>query len=133
VALSFILSIYESGWSLLKANNNNRIFRQNIASKFIQKTTSNKPSKGGKSNIKDKQVEVIKIPPLILPRPSKETLEKLKFFYKKDIKPNTNANSKERKLYTQATSLNIREILKIKNIHNSRKIKNQNQHNVTIQ
>ena len=115
---------------MLKANNNNRIFRQTIISKFTLKTTSNKPNKRGELNIKYKQAEVIKIPSPILPRPFKETLEKSKIFHKKDIKPNGNANFKERKLYAQTTSPNIKEILKInENFPNLLAKKIENIHN----
>jgi len=57
-----------------------------IASKFTSKIKVNKPTKRVKPTRKNKQVEVIKIPLPILPRLSKETLEKLKFYKKKGNK-----------------------------------------------
>ena len=125
-AWSFISSIYEAGWDSLKTDNCNRTFRQNVASKFTPKTTNNKPNKRVDSTIKEKQVEVVKIPP-IPPRLSKETLEKLKFFKKKYTKSKENANLKDRWSYAQASAPKIKlkenfpnlSAKKIKNIHNT--------------
>ena len=130
---------------MLKTNNNNRMFRQNVVSNFISKTNTkvndniNKSNKRNNSTNKEKQVEVVKIPPLIPPRPSKETLEKSKFYKKIYIKLKENANTKDRHLYAQALTSKINEILKLKEkfsnlsnkkiesiyntINNSRKIK----------
>ena len=104
----FISSIYKIGWNSLKTNDCNRIFRQNFALKFIPKTTNNKPNKRVDITIKEKKVEIIKIPPPILSRLSKEILEKSKFFKRKDIKLKKNANLKNRWSYTQASTLNIK-------------------------
>ena len=119
-------SIYEAGWDSLKTDNCNRTFRQNVASKFTPKTTNNKPNKRVDLTIKEKQVEVVKIPPPILPRLSKETLEKLKFFKKNYTKSKENANLKDRWSYAQvfAPKIKLKEFSnllakKIKNIHNA--------------
>lgn len=141
----FILFIYETGWDMLKTNNNNRMFRQNVVSNFISKTNTkvndniNKSNKKNNSTNKEKQVEVVKIPPPIPPRPSKETLEKSKFYKKIYIKSKENVNTKDRHLYAQALTSKVNEILKLKEkfsnlsnkkiesihntINNSRKIK----------
>ena len=42
-AQQFISSIYEAEQDFLKADDNNKTFRQNIASKFIPKIKVNKP------------------------------------------------------------------------------------------
>jgi len=72
------------------------MFRQNIASKFMPKINVNKPNKRVESSIKEKQVEVIKIPLPVLPRPFKEILEKSKFFKKKGTKLKENTNLRDR-------------------------------------
>lgn len=95
-AWSFISSVYEAGQDSLKADDLNRTFRQNIASKFTPKTTNNKPNKRVDLNNKEKQAEIVRIPPSILPRPFKETLEKSKFFQLKGKKLKENTNSKDR-------------------------------------
>ena len=64
--------------------------------------------------MKDKQAEIVKLPPPILARPPKEILEKLKFF-KKGNKSVENVKLNSKLSYTQASSPNISEILKIKN------------------
>jgi len=73
----FIFSIYEAEWNSLKADNLNKIFRQNITSKFTSKTTNKKPNKRVELTNKGKQAKVGRIPPSILSKPSKETLEKI--------------------------------------------------------
>ena len=130
---------------MLKTNNNNRMFRQNVVSNFISKTNTkvndniNKSNKKNNSTNKEKQVEVVKIPPPIPPRPSKETLEKSKFYKKIYIKSKENTNTKDRHLYAQVLTSKVNEILKLKEkisnlsnkkiksihntINNSRKIK----------
>ena len=64
-----------------------------------------------------KKTEISRILPLILSRPSIKVLENLKFFYKKDKNPAEYSNNKNRQSYTKALSSNIKEILKIKEIH----------------
>jgi len=76
----FISSIYEARWDSLKADNLNKTFRQNVTSKFTLKITNKKHNKKVELTNEGKQAEVVRIPPLILSRPSKETLEKSKFF-----------------------------------------------------
>ena len=60
---------------MLGTNENKRMFRQNISSKFFPKSNINKPVKRIEQ-LKNKQVEVVKLFPPILARLSKETLEK---------------------------------------------------------
>ena len=111
IAWEFILSIYKSGQNILITNENNRIFRQNVASKFSPELNCIKPIKRAKQ-LKDKQVEVVKISPLIPARPSKKVLEKSKFFNKRGKK--ANKSEKLKTLYAQALALSISEILKLK-------------------
>ena len=58
-AQSFISSIYKVEWDSLKTNNLNKIFRQNITSKFTPKIISKKSNKRVKLTIKEKQAEVV--------------------------------------------------------------------------
>jgi len=64
-----------------------------------------------------KKNEISRILSLILSRSSIKVLENLKFFYKKDKNLAEYSNNKNRQLYIQALSSNIKEILKIKEIH----------------
>ena len=93
------------------------MFRLNVTSKFIPKINAKANANANKRDNyinKEKQVEVVKIPPSILSRPSKETLEKSKFYKKKYIKLKKNGNSKDRCLYVQALTPTVNEILKLK-------------------
>ena len=85
---------------MTETDNCNRTFRQNIASKFILKTTNNKLNKRINSTVKKKQVEVVKFSSFILLRLPKETLEKSKFFKKKNTKLKKNTNFKDKQSYT---------------------------------
>ena len=96
VVWEFILSIYQSGWNTLTTNKNNKMIRQNIVSKISPKINSIKSIKRAEQS-KDRQVEVVKIPSLILARPPKEVLEKSKFFNKRGNK--ANESEKPKKLY----------------------------------
>jgi len=84
-AWEFISSIYKSGWNILTTNKNNRMIRQNIVFKISFKINGIKSIKRAEQ-LKDKQVEVVKLPPPILARPPNEVLEKSKFFNKRDKK-----------------------------------------------
>ena len=110
----FISFIYKVEQNSLKANNSNRIFRQNIIFKFTPKIINNKPNKRVKTNNKGKQVGVVKVLPSILFRSSKETLEKSKFFQKKDKNSKEDSNIKIRYLYTQTSAPKVKKILKLK-------------------
>jgi len=44
-ALEFILFIYKSDWNALITNDNNRMFKQNLSSKFSPKINTSKPVK----------------------------------------------------------------------------------------
>jgi len=93
------------------------MFRLNVTSKFIPKINAKANANANKRDNyinKEKQVEVVKISPSILSRPSKETLEKSKFYKKKYIKLKKNGNSKDRCLYVQALTLTVNKILKLK-------------------
>ena len=96
IVWEFISSIYQSGWDTLTTNKNNKMIRQNIVSKISPKINSIKSIKRAKQS-KDRQVEVVKIPSLILARPPKEVLEKSKFFNKRGNK--ANESEKPKKLY----------------------------------
>jgi len=123
---------------MLKTDDNNRTFRQNVVSKFTLKTNAKTNSKAYKSNKKDnllnkvKYMKVIKILSSILPRLSKKILEKLKFHKKKGKKSRDTANSNDRQSYTQASTLKVNEILKLKeNFPNLSNKKIKSIHNTT--
>jgi len=102
------------------------MFRQNVLSKFSPKVKVNKPIKRIEQS-KDKQVEVVELPPSISVRPSKEILEKLKFFNKKSKKAKKPEKSKTLQSYAQASAPNVGKILKLKEIFSNllaKKIKN---------
>lgn len=90
---------------------NNRIFRSNMLAKFTSKSNINKPIKRVEPS-KNKQVEVVKLPPLILARPLKEILEKSNFF-KKDKTAKGSTKSKNKQSYAQASALKVDDILKL--------------------
>ena len=97
----------------------------------MPKINVNKPNKRVESSIKEKQVEVIKIPLPVLPRPFKEILEKSKFFKKKGIKLKENTNLRDRWLYAQASAPKVNEILKLKEkFPNLSAKKTKNIHNI---
>ena len=75
----FISSIYESSWDSLYANNKGTTFRQEVLSKFTPKNNRVKPTSNSQK-LKEKQAEIVKLPPPILARLLKEVLEKSKFF-----------------------------------------------------
>ena len=65
VAQKFITAIYRSSWDRLTTDNKDMIFRQYIFSQFYGKLTQTL------NLIKDKQADIPRVPPPILPRPSK--------------------------------------------------------------
>ena len=124
VAWSFILSIYKAGWDSIPINDWNVSFRNAVTSKFISKSLKSTIDRSLK-DLKGKEVEITKISPSIPVYLPKKVLEKSKFF-SKDNKSKKTINTNVRKLYAQATSSNISDILKLKkNIPNilAKKIK----------
>jgi len=73
---NFILSIYESGWDKLKANKNDNVFRQSVASQFKIKSLINNLINYQDSSKLSSQAKISKVPFLILSRPSKSILAK---------------------------------------------------------
>jgi len=112
VAWSFILSIYEAGWDSIPINDQNVSFRNAVSNKLaskVSKSTINMSS----SKLKDKVAEIVKLPPSIPACPPKEVLEKSKFISKGN-KSRKTVNTNVRKSFTQATSFNVSDILKLK-------------------
>ena len=106
----FISSIYKSGWDSLYSDKENRTFKQKLASKFTLKIQEEKTtSKRDKNN--NKAISFVKLPLLILVRPSKKILEKSKFFKKKQI---FIENNTPKQLYAQDLTSKVSDILKIK-------------------
>ena len=88
-------------------------FRQNVLSKFSPKVKINKSIKRTEQ-LKDKEVEVVKLSSLILARLFKEILEKSKFFSKKSKKAKKPKKPKILWLYVQVSVPNISKILELK-------------------
>ena len=100
-AWELILSIYNSGWDLLIANDHKTSFRQKVASKFTPKVNLEKNSKKGE-RVADKPTRIERIPSLILAKSPKEVKEISKYF--KPTKPVMN-NKAKNFLYTQCYDL----------------------------
>ena len=111
-AWSFISSIYESEWNSLYTDKENRMFRQKFVSKFTPKV-SNSNIYSNSSKSKEKSAEIAKISPLIPARPSKEVLEKSKFF-KKGKKSATTVKLNNKHSYAQVVNSKVNDILKLK-------------------
>ena len=112
VVWSFISSIYKSGWDTFYSDKENRLFRQKFGGKFTLNISKNNPS-ANRVKYKDKAAEIIKLPPPILVRLSKEVLEKSKFFKKgKNQVKTVKLNNKQS--YAQAVNSKITDILKLK-------------------
>lgn len=112
-AWSFILFIYKAGWEdSIPINNWSISFRNVVVNKLILKSAKPFIDRFSK-NSKSEKVKIAKLPlyiPACLP---KKFLERSKFFSKSNkYKKMTNSNI--RKLYAQATSSNISDILKLK-------------------
>lgn len=103
----FISSIYKSSWNLLYTNNKNTTLRLELASKFSPKDNGVKPTSNGQRS-KDKQAEIVKLPPLIPAKPSKKILEKSKFFQKGN-KSSEKFKSNNKPSNAQALALIVRK------------------------
>ena len=115
MAWDFISSIYESGWDKLTANKNNNSFRQCISAQFKPKDPKFNKGNGtdlSKSGIK---ADVSRISPPIPPRPSKKFLEKSKFYKGKEKADNSQSGTQSGCSYAQASRMNIKNIMMIKN------------------
>jgi len=115
IVFDFVSSIFKKEWDQLKTDRDNKTFCKLIKDKFTTKVLI--LSKGKKANkfLPTKPVEFTKSPlPQLLPRLSKEVLEKSKFHGK-------NASSKEKKA-TEIAKLSYVQVL-LKNVNNILKIK----------
>jgi len=109
---NFISSIYEAGWDFISINKQNVSFRNSVSNKLNTKSSKfNNSSYSDRS--KEKTVEIVKLSPSIPVCLPKEVLEESKFF-RKDKKSKIVINTNAKKLYAQTTSLNILNILKLK-------------------
>jgi len=115
------LSIYNSGWDSLIADDHKTSFRQKVAFKFISKVNLEKNGKKGEK-VADKPARIERIPPLIPAKSLKEVKEISKYF--KPTKPVTD-NKAKNFLYAQASKTigNTEEVLKIKEAFPSLKAK----------
>ena len=109
---NFISSIYKSSWDTIDTDNNNNSFRNRVANKFTLKVLKVKTSSNTGSS-KNKIVEIVKLPPSIPVHPSKEVLEKSRFFGK-GKKPMSMYKVSQRKLYAQVAGPSVLDILKLK-------------------
>ena len=109
---SFILSIYKYDWDSIPINNQNIFFRNTVSNKLNSNLL--KFNNGlYLDKLKGKVVGIVKLSPLIPVYLPKEVLERCKFF-RKGKKSKTVINTNTRKSYTQVTSLNVSNILKLK-------------------
>jgi len=79
---------------------------------YANNTNTNKLS--SKKTTKENKVDVSRIPPLVLPRPSRSILARLKF-YKKNLSQGPKSKPKG-KSYIQASKDNVNKIIKIKKL-----------------
>ena len=130
------MSIYDSRWNSLFANNHKNSFREKVSLKFTSKVNiATNGKKGEKEKITNKPAKIKRIPPPILANLPKKVNEISKYF--KPTKKATNSKATNM-LYAQVLKktignteevLKIKEtfpILKAKNIKNIQKIINGN-------
>ena len=86
---NFLIAIYESDWNKLVAGKN-KSFRQSISFQFNKMYANN----ANTNKLSSKKVDVLRIPPLILPKPSKSILAKLKFY--KNLLQNSKSKPKDK-------------------------------------
>ena len=110
VVWNFISAIYKLSWNILVTNKDNRIFKQQVMSKFTPKVQETRKTTKGNKTI-NKLVSFAKLPPLILIKTSKE-INKISKFFKKNTKLTEKKNI--RKSYMQALSPKTSRIFKIK-------------------
>ena len=111
---NFILSIHKLEWDKLTANKNNNTFCQCVSVQFKLRENSKALENKKESNKPRRKAEISRISSLILPRPSKKVLEKLKFYKEKDKESDHKTNIQNGQSYTQASLANIKKIIKIK-------------------
>ena len=109
------MAIYESGWEKLVASKD-KSFRQSISLQFNKVYTNNTNTNklSSKKTTKENKVDVSRITPLVLPRPNRSILAKLKF-YKKNLSQDPKSKPKG-KSYIQASKGNVDKIIKIKKL-----------------
>ena len=113
-AWSFILSICEAAWDSIPINDQNVSFRNVVSNKLASKVSKSTINMS-LSKSKGKVAEIVKLPSSIPACTSKEVLEKSKFFSKGN-KSRKTINTNIRKSFAQATSSNVSDILKLKEI-----------------
>lgn len=118
---TFITFIFEGEWSKLNSSNNNKNFCQKILEKISNNILVHKNSKTSTKTLDPRPIEFLNVPnipsPLPLPvllRLSKEKLNKAKFHSKNINKPQNQSDNNARYTYTQASSVNINDIFKLK-------------------
>jgi len=111
---NFISSIYKSSWDTINADINNNSFRNRVTNKFTPRVSKTK-SLSNSSSSTNKKAEVFRLSPPIPICPSKEVLEKSKFFGKEKRKKSMYMNKiPQKQSYTQVAGLSILDILKLK-------------------
>ena len=104
--------IYEVDWDFIPINDQNISFRNVVVNNLTPKASKSTIGTSS-SKLKDKVVEIVKLSPPIPVCLPKKILEKSKFFGKGNKSTKT-VNTNVRKLYAQATSSNVSDILKLK-------------------
>ena len=82
MAWDFILAIYKSGWDALSADNNNISFRNKVVAKFTPKINNYNMPKNSGSKSDNKPATMIRLPPHIPAKLSKEVKDIAKIFKK---------------------------------------------------
>ena len=114
VTFNFVSTVFKGGWDQLRTNFNNKTFQELIKDEFTNKVPS--PNKEKRTNLSPsaKLANFSKIPLPYSSRPSKDILEKSKFYGKNTSGMNKKAVESGKPLYAQVSSKNIGNILKIK-------------------
>lgn len=112
VAFEFITSIFKGDWNVLKAGSSNKSFHDMIKEEFTTKVPTKPLGKKSDRFPLSKSIEFTNIPlPQVFLRSSKEDMAKSKFHDKKSSDKPTN---KPTCTYAQASSVNVQDILKLK-------------------
>ena len=115
VAFKFIKSIYKGGWDNLLAGDGSKSFRDKIREEFTVKVPTTLANRKTDLFPPLKPVKFTNIPPpASLPRATNEGGSKSKSANKSAKEKPTNLSPKLTRTYAQASSANIRDILKLK-------------------
>ena len=110
------MSIYESEWDFLTANNNKRTFHQCILAQFRPRNSKNNLSHKKELTNPSKKANISRILSPIPLKPSKKVLVMLKYHKDKGKNLVKQVNTQNSWSYIQVSSANIKKIVEIKNM-----------------